>query len=182
MNTHRSNGSGNNCCGTSKPIMWGLEGENLAAFERIRHFLPFKGNQTVFYEGHVCLGLYVLCKGRVKITRSSTRGERLIVSILEAGEIIEKHALGQHAVHEVTCETLEPSHIALIEREPYLALVKQNSNLALKLIQMLSGEVGFQMEQLERFTFRNARERLAGLLMDLGKRFGRSGTTVFVSV
>jgi CRP/FNR family transcriptional regulator len=123
------------------------------------------------------LGLYLLCAGLVKLTRSSARGQRQIVRIAEPGELLEKHALGDRPVHEVTCETIEPSQVCLIEKEPYLDLIRRNSDLALKIIQLLSNELGTHMDELDQFTFKTARERLAGLLLDLGDRFGRKNST-----
>ncbi len=161
-------------CGLrSKAVLCNLIGEDLAAFETIKRSLMYDPQQTVFYEGHACLGLYLLCAGKVKLTRSSIRGQRQIVRILEGGELIEKHAFRAKAIHEVTCETLEPSQICLIEKEPYMALIQRNPGLALSVIQLLSSELGMNMDQLDQFTFKTARERLAGVLMELGERFGK---------
>jgi CRP/FNR family transcriptional regulator len=174
-------------CGTcghrSKSVLCDLAGDDLAAFEKIKRSLQYEPHQTIFYEGHACLGLYLLCAGRVKLTRSSARGQRQIVRILEGGELIEKHAFRDRALHEVTCETLEPSQICLIEKEPYLALIRHNPELALKVIQLLSSELGMHMDQLDQFTFKTARERLAGLLLELGDRFGKkAGEKVLVGI
>jgi len=161
-------------CGLrSKAVLCNLSGEHLTAFEKIKRSLMYEPQQTVFYEGHACLGLYLLCAGKVKLTRSSTSGQRQIVRILTDGELIEKHAFRTNAVHEVTCETLEPSQICLIEKEPYMALIQQNPGLALSVIQLLSSELGMNMDQLDQFTFKTARQRLAGLLLELGERFGK---------
>jgi len=161
-------------CGLgSKAVLCHLTGEDLTAFENIKRSLMYEPQQTVFYEGHACLGLYLLCAGKVKLTRSSVRGQRQIVRILEGAELIEKHAFRAKAVHEVTCETLEPSQICLIEKEPYMALIQRNPALALSVIQLLSSELGTNMDQLDQFTFKTARERLAGLLIELGERFGK---------
>ncbi|MBI5410871.1 MAG: Crp/Fnr family transcriptional regulator [Nitrospirae bacterium] len=171
------------CAFRVKSVVCDLEGDNLRAFQKIKRSLRFEPHQTVFYEGHACLGLYLLCAGKVKLTRSSARGQRQIVRILQSGDLIEKHAFRDGAIHEVTCETLEPSQICLIEKEPYLALIRRDSNLALKLIQLLSCELGMHMDQLDQFTFKTARQRLAGLLLELGDRFGRkAGEGVQVGV
>ncbi|MCW5799414.1 MAG: Crp/Fnr family transcriptional regulator [Nitrospira sp.] len=167
------------CCTTQKQTGRGnifeLDGDTLEDFHGIRIPLSYRTNQAVFYEGHVSIGLYVLCEGKVKLTRSSYKGQRLIVRILDAGEIIEKHAFAQNAVHQTTCETLEPCKICLIERRAYLDLVKRDSTLALKLIEMLSSEVRSNLTQLDTFTFKSARERLAATLLELARRFGSAG-------
>ncbi|MGE3152214.1 MAG: Crp/Fnr family transcriptional regulator [Nitrospiraceae bacterium] len=161
-------------CSSSKQVVADLRQEDLPAFGRIKKVLSYEPHQVVFYEGHACLWLYVLCKGQVKLTRTSMRGQRLIVRIVDAGELIEKYAFVPNAIHEVTCETLERSEICLIEREPYLDLVRRNGDLAVKLIRLLSEEAQTHIDDLERFTLRSARERFADLLVTIAARFGRS--------
>ena len=161
------------CSFREKAVLCDLEGDHLVEFQNIKHSLDYEPRQTVFYEGHLCVGLYLLCRGKVKLTRSSARGQRQIVRILGPGEMIEKQAFGERALHEVTCETLESSQVCVIDKERYLAVIHRNPQLAIKLIQLLSNEHGVNMDQLDQFTFQAARERLAGLLLELSDRFGK---------
>lgn len=161
------------CALRAKAVLCDLEDDDLGEFQNIKHSLDYEAQQAVFYEGHSCLGLYLLCRGKVKLTRSSARGQRQIVRILGPGELIEKHVFGERALHEVTCETLEPSQVCIIDKERYLSVIHRNPQLAIKLIQLLSSEHGVNMDQLDQFTFKTARERLACLLLELGDRFGR---------
>ena len=162
----------NTCAFRGKAVLCDLEGDDLAEFQNIKHSLDYESHQTIFYEGHSCLGLYLLCRGKVKLTRSSARGQRQIVRILGPGEMIEKQAFGERALHEVTCETLEPSHVCVIDKERYHVVIHRNPQLAIKLIQLLSNELRVNMDQLDQFTFQTARARLAGLLLELSDRFG----------
>lgn len=164
------------CTFRKNNVLCELEGDDLNAFLKIKRSLMYEPHQTVFYEGHACLGLYLLCAGKVKLTRSSARGQRQIVRILDSGELIEKHAFCDKARHEVTCETMEPSQICVIEREPYLAFLRRNPELALEVIRLLCGELGVHMDRLDQFTFKSARERLAALLLDLASRYGTAET------
>ncbi len=161
------------CAFRGKSVVCDLEGDDLAEFQSIKHSLSYETQQTVFYEGHLCLGLYLLCVGKVKLTRSSARGQRQIVRILGPGELIEKQAFGARALHEVTCETLEPSRVCVIDKERYFAVIQRSPQLAIKLIQLLSNELRVNLDQLDQFTFQTARERLAGLLLELDDRFGK---------
>lgn len=171
------------CAYRAKAVVCDLEGDELDAFQKIKRAIRYDSQQTVFYEGHACLGLYLLCAGKVKLSRSSVRGQRQIVRILDSGELIEKHSFRDGALHEVTCETIEPSQICVIEKESYMALIRSNPSLAIRLIQLLSCELGMHMDQLDQFTFKTARERLAGLLLELGGRFGsKAGAGVQVGI
>ncbi|TAJ07955.1 MAG: Crp/Fnr family transcriptional regulator [Nitrospirae bacterium] len=163
----------------SESVICNLPAVGLASLEQITHRFHYGPRETIFYEGHACLGLYLLSAGKVKLTRSSVRGQRHIVRILTAGQLLETHAFQEDATHLATCETLETSQICLIERDGYLALVRHDPQLAVNLIQLLSGELGRQRDEVDSFTFKSARERLAALLLELSHRFGHeTGTTV----
>jgi len=47
-----------------------LDGNGASGVEQIRWTMAYLPGQFVFYEGHAALGLYILCTGRVKLTRS----------------------------------------------------------------------------------------------------------------
>lgn len=171
-------------CGLrSKSVVCDLEGAEFDTFRSLRQSLTYTAGQAVFYEGHPCLGLYLLCSGRVKLTRSSARGQRQIVRIAEGGELLEKHVFQGGATHEMTCEALEPSQVCFIDRQAYLQLVRHNGELAVRLIQLLSSELGIRMDQRDLFAFRSGRERLAALLLELGARFGKkSGAGTLIGI
>ena len=86
--------------------------------------------------------------------------------------MIERSGFCEGIVHAVTCETLEPSQICLIERQPYLDLLKENPAHAVELLQFVSEEVYHQKIALGHLPFCKTDERLAAVLLDLGHRFG----------
>lgn len=73
------------CPHRSHAVVCDLSDGDQAEFQKIKRSLQFEPHQTVFYEGHACLGLYLLCTGKVKLTRSSARGRRQIVRVLGRG-------------------------------------------------------------------------------------------------
>jgi CRP/FNR family transcriptional regulator len=144
-----------------------------AAFQRLVHRFVYQPRQVVFYEGHPCLGVFMLCSGKVKLTVTSSSGHCRIVRIVGAGELIERAGFCEGAVHEVTCEALEPSQVCLLYREGYLALLAKNPALAVQLLQLVSRDVQPLRAAGEPFPHRKTASRFAALLFDLSKRFGR---------
>ena len=138
----------------------------------IKHRALYQPGQFVFYEGHVALGLYILCHGRVKLTRLNRKGQQRLVGILDSGRLLEKQAFQEQPVHQVTCEALETSQICLLDRTRFLTFLKGDGELAVKLVQVLSKEMSHVMNVADRFAFTPARERLARLLLELKERFG----------
>ena len=149
-----------------------LESFTAAEFERIKRTVIYKPCQFVFYEGHPVLALYILCSGRVKLTRSTKNGQCRLVEIVDPGELIEKHSFQDGAVHELTCESLEASQVCMIDREPYLRLLAKNGELAVRVIKLLSRKMSLSVDETDQFAFASARERIAGLLLELVERYG----------
>ena len=138
----------------------------------IKRRAMYRPGQHVFYEGHVALGLYILCQGRVKLTRLNRKGQQRLVGILDSGQLLEKQAFQEQPVHQVTCEVMEPSQIYLLDRTSFLSFLKDHGDLAVKLVQVLSQEMTAVQNAADQFAFTPARDRLARLLMELNERFG----------
>jgi CRP/FNR family transcriptional regulator len=111
------------------------------SFGLIKRRAMYRPGQHVFYEGHVALGLYILCQGRVKLTRLNRKGQQRLVGILDSGQLLEKQAFQEQPVHQVTCEVMEPSQIYLLDRTSFLSFLKDHGDLAVKLVQVLSQEM-----------------------------------------
>lgn len=149
-----------------------LENSTAAEFESIKRTVMYQPGQFVFYEGHPVLALYILCSGRVKLTRSTKNGQCRLVDIVDPGELIEKHSFQDEAVHELTCESLEISQVCMIDRAPYLKLLEQNGELAVRVLKLLSRKMSRSVDETDQFAFASARERIAGLLLELVERYG----------
>ncbi len=169
-------GVGSNTCQTcpvrAQSLVCRAADADASAFLRYLHRFIYQPRQVVFYEGHPCLGIYVLCAGKVKLTASSSRGHRRIVGIVGPGELIEYSGFCGSVAHEATCETLESSRLCLIDREGYLEVLKRNPALAIELLQLVSGRAWFAATNGEPAPFCKTTERLAALLLHLGQRFG----------
>lgn len=159
---------------TDSPVCKAAEADP-PAFQQLLHRLFYLPHQVVFYEGNPSLGLYVLCAGKAKLTTSSPSGHQRIMSIVGPGTLVERSGFCDGALHAVTCETLEPSQVCLVDRRGYFSLLEKNPTLAIGLLQMVSGETLRARLPDDRFPFRKSAERLAMLLLDLGKRFGKPG-------
>ncbi len=162
-----------------------LGGEDAVAFERMRRTVLYEPGQYVFYEGHAALGLYVLCTGRAKLTRSTARGHQRLVALVDPGMMIERHTFQDGAVHEVTCQALDASQVCVIDRDQYLGLLAREGGLAVNVIKLLSRQMRVALDEVDQFAFLSSRERLARLLLELAKRYGEerpNGCTIMLSL
>jgi len=150
----------------------GLTDEELNEFMEIKKVHIYDKHDIIFHEDTPSHGIYILCSGRIKLTNSSRFGQQQILKIVPAGEIIEKNGLYNTGKHTVTAETLEKSEVTFFEREDFLNLLKSHSDLSLRLINVLSQELEQAQQKINQLTFKDAKGRLALILLDLAKSYG----------
>ena len=65
---------------------------DMEAFQRIKFTLAHPAGATLFAEGESCRGIYILCRGRVKLSSTSSSGQTLIFKVAKAGEVLGLNA------------------------------------------------------------------------------------------
>ena len=59
--------------------------ETLADFQKMKFTSTYPAGAVLFVESQVPRGVYMLCKGRVKLTMASPGGKTVIVRVVEGG-------------------------------------------------------------------------------------------------
>lgn len=109
--------------------------ENLEAL-KISNLYP--RNSILFIEGQSSEGVYILCRGRVKLSTCSRDGKVIILQIAEPGEVLGLSAVISGAAYEVTAEVIEACQIGFIRKADFLRLLRQNTDACLNAVRQLS--------------------------------------------
>ena len=80
----------------------------------IAHVSIFPRRSILFVEDQMPAGIHVLCAGLVKLSFNSRDGRTLISRIAKPGDVLDLAAIFSVSRHDITAETLRPSHIAFI--------------------------------------------------------------------
>src|SRR3984893_18825771 len=80
----------------------------LQAFEDIKFATAYPQGAVLFVEGQVPRGIFVICKGTVKLSINSPSGRTMIVKLAEPGEVLGLSANISAKPYEVTAETIDP--------------------------------------------------------------------------
>ena len=73
----------------------------------------------------------------------------------------------------LTAEAMEDSVVCFVKREYFVEFLKQNSEVAVKMIGQLSKELMRAEEKIEALSVMDAKRRVADLLLRLAKQYGR---------
>src|ERR1022692_2864163 len=92
----------------------------LQAFEKIKFATSYPQDAVLFVEGQMPRGIFVICKGSVKLSINSPGGRTMIVKLAEAGEVLGLSATISGKPYEVTAETIDPCQVTFVKREDFL--------------------------------------------------------------
>jgi len=138
----------------------------MEAFQPMKFTLVHPPGATLFVEGQDCRGIYIICKGRVKLSVTSKDGQTLILRVAQSGEVLGLNATMSGIPHETTAETGQPCQLNFVKRDDFLRFLTQQGEACMHAAIQLGRECQHAYQQLRSFTMTTATERLARLLLD----------------
>jgi CRP/FNR family transcriptional regulator len=138
----------------------------MEAFQKIKFTLAYPAGATLFVEGQTCRGIYILCKGRVKLSATSSQGQTLIFKIARPGEVIGLNATVSGTPYETTAETGQACQLNFVKQAEFLQFLKEHGDACMHAAIHLSRECQQAYTQLRSFVMRSAPERIARLMLD----------------
>jgi CRP/FNR family cyclic AMP-dependent transcriptional regulator len=156
-------------------IFCDLSGAALQTFETMRFLIAYPKNAVLFVEGQAPRGIFVLCKGRVKLSISASDGKTLILKIAEPGEVLGLSANVSDTPYELTAETVDPCQVNFVKREDFQRLLREHSDVCLRVAEQLSDKYNAACHEFRAFGLpHSAAEKLAKLLLELSVRNGEA--------
>ncbi len=121
---------------------------------------------VLFAEGQVPRGVFVVRRGRVKLSICGSDGRTLILSMVEAGDPLGVAAVVSSRPYEATAETQEPSEISFLRQSDLLRLMRLHGELALWVTQHISADYATTCREIRDLILSDsATEKLARLLV-----------------
>ena len=142
--------------------------------------LARRAPDTYVQEGEVFLRpwdqgerLYVLKRGRAQLYEVNDKGEELIFSVVEGGNIFGEMALsGQQLSNNLYARALEPSVVCFLRRRDLEQLILGSPEVGLRLVRRLSEQLREAELRLAELTRKDVLARLANLILRLISKEG----------
>ena len=139
----------------------------LAAFEKIKYSSAGPPGAVLFVEGQAPRGMYVVCRGRVKLSTTSREGKTLILRIAEPGEVLGLHATVSGKPYELTAEALQASQLNFVKRDDFLHFLEEHGDACLRAAQHLSQNCQSAYEMIRSLGLSHSvTEKMARLLLE----------------
>lgn len=161
-----------------------LDAKSLKELDHLTFTNVYPPGAVLFAESQQPRGLYLVCRGSVKMSISAGDGKTLIIHIAQQGEVLGLSSVITGNVHKSTAETLEPSQINFIRREDFLRFLQTHHQACANAARQLSRECEADTDHIRAIGLsHSAAEKLAHLLITWCTETGKeteAGTRVQV--
>lgn len=146
------------------------EAENLSQRLVMRRF---SSGQIIFHHGDPGGLLYIVSKGKVKITHSTLDGQEAMLAIVGSGDFFGELALLDDSPRSATAEAIEPTETLTLHREDFMRYIQDNPDFSLHVLQTMARRIRRLNNQVSDIFFLDLPARLARQLLELADEHGK---------
>jgi CRP/FNR family transcriptional regulator, cyclic AMP receptor protein len=156
------------------PLFRGLQPRDLSALARIARLREAKEGEILFSKAAKGDSLFIVVKGSVKIFSKSSTGKSKTFAYLETKDFFGEMGLLGGGVRSAAAMALDASVLLTIHRKDFESLLRRKPELSLALLRALCDRLDKADREIESFSFNSVLGRTAGILLQLGKKYGKA--------
>lgn len=126
----------------------------------------FPTNSMVYMQGDSAPGIYLICKGRVRMFYTSESGKEITIQIIGEGQLIGESAFLSHASRETSILAVNEVEVVACSVNRLLPYMQENRELNELILRLLMENYNVLCTQLKRLTLYDSRQRVASYLLD----------------
>jgi CRP/FNR family transcriptional regulator, cyclic AMP receptor protein len=149
-----------------------LQEQDLEKIANISKERNYKKNMIIFMEDEPGEAFYYIKSGKVKIYRTYEDGREHIIHIFGEGDVFGEATLFNNICYPASASIYEDASIGIIKNADLEKLVKENSELSLKIIKLFAKKLIFAQNKIKDLTFNDVFSRTASQLIKLSKEYG----------
>lgn len=153
-------------------IFKSLEKSELDEINRNGICNSYKKNQAIFLQGNIPFGIYYIHTGKIKNIIVNDEGKESILGIAGPGDLVGQRSLFSKENYNASAIAIEESVVCFFEKEFFFSTIKKFPIITLNLLSQISYDMGIMEMNNVNLVHKNARERLALLLIDLKDTYG----------
>ena len=138
--------------------------EHLGAYMKRRRL---RRGSVIFAKGEPGTGLMAVLAGAVKISVLSADGREIVLNIMREGDVFGEIALLDGHPRTADATAMTDCELFVIERRDFLPLMREEPEIALKIIEILCSKLRRTTQQAEEVMFLDLPSRLAKALLRL---------------
>jgi CRP-like cAMP-binding protein len=150
-----------------------LSKEEIKALDKMAAMQSVCKHQVIYFPEDASNTLYLLKKGKVKITRQAESGKEMILAILGPGEIFGELSFTGQAQREEVAEATEDAIICSVSIGDFQRMMEMNPQFNLKITKFIGFRLKKIQSRLQNLIFKTAEERVRVFIKELSEEHGR---------
>jgi CRP-like cAMP-binding protein len=147
--------------------------EEMAALDRMTSMISAKKKEPVYLPGDPSRQVYLLKSGRVKVSKITDDGKEITLALLKPGDIFGELEALDETPRDTMAEALEDIQLCVIQREDFMRMLEAKPDLSIRLTKLMGFRLRRIESRIEELVCRDVPARLAHLLLEISKEFGR---------
>jgi len=170
----------NFCTARKVSIFDCLDEEEIELLKQGQSDLSFKYGELIFKEKQIPSGIFIITKGKVKISKSGFEGREQIVRFAKEGDLIGYRALMSNEKFTCSAFSISETNVCFLAKDLIFKLIEKNNQLALRFIHLLAVDIRLSEEKMLHMAQKTVRERVAEAILILKEIYGfeSDGNTV----
>lgn len=154
------------------PIFAGLtqfDLDKLASLVTVQHYAK---DNLILLEEDMGRVLFIIGKGKVKISQINDDGREVILSILSAGDIFGEMALLDGSSRSASVTSLIDSELMILRRGDFLNLLEEYPKVSINLLRELARRLRKSDSQIKSLSLKDATGKVAYVILRLAEEIG----------
>jgi CRP-like cAMP-binding protein len=155
------------------PIFADLPVEVLQKIEKIGNKKKYARDEPILLEEDAGNALFIILSGKVKISRSSSDGKEVIITILGESDFFGEMALLDGLARSANVIAIEESEVFLIQRNEFIRLLHEHPEISIVLLQELTSRLRNADMKIKALSLKDAEGKVATVLLQLAEYSGK---------
>lgn len=155
------------------PIFSDLEKETIDKILTIGTTKTYPKESYILMEEGTGTAMFVIISGKVKVSRTSSDGREVILSILGEYDFFGEMAILDGLSRSASVIAMQDSELFIIQREQFLELLKDHPEIAINLLQELTQRLRAADSKIKALSLKDAEGKVATVILQLAEDLGK---------
>jgi CRP-like cAMP-binding protein len=154
------------------PLFSGLSDRDLSRIADLMVTKSYRKNNLIFFEDDLGQNLFIIKRGRVKISRIDEKGDEVIFAILAEGEFFGELSIIDGLTRSATVTSIEDVELLVLRRGDFLDILQKFPQISITLLKELASRIRKSDTQIKSLSLKDAKGRVATTLIRLAEDIG----------
>ncbi len=155
------------------PIFSDLPEEVIEQVIQVGNKKSYSKDSLILVEEEVGTALFVITRGKVKVSRTSTDGREVILSILTDSDFFGEMSILDGLNRSATVVAVEDSELFIIQRKEFLDLLNKHPEISIALLSELTQRLRNADMKIKALSLKDAEGKVATVILQLADDIGK---------